>query len=68
MPSRYTTSGVWRAKIHLKSSSAPEDGELLTLTQSSFALTAGEYLLRLQSCFSAEVLAAVETLADPPPG
>ena len=36
----------------------------MTLTQSSFALTAGTYLQRLQSCFSAEVLAAVETLAE----
>lgn len=35
----------------------------MTLTQSSFALTAGDYLQRLQSCFSTEVLAAVETLA-----
>ena len=36
----------------------------MTLTQSSFALTAGTYLQRLQSCFSAEVLEAVETLAE----
>lgn len=36
----------------------------MTLTQSSFALTAGTYLQRLQSCFSTEVLAAVETLAE----
>ena len=36
----------------------------MTLTQSCFALTAGTYLQRLQSCFSAEVLAAVETLAE----
>ena len=36
----------------------------MTLTQSSFALTAGTYLQSLQSCFSAEVLAAVETLAE----
>lgn len=36
----------------------------MTLTQSSFALTAGTYLQCLQSCFSAEVLAAVETLAE----
>ena len=36
----------------------------MTLTQSSFALAAGTYLQRLQSCFSAEVLAAVETLAE----
>ena len=35
----------------------------MTLTQSSFALAAGDYLLRLQSCFSPDVLAAVETLA-----
>ena len=36
----------------------------MTLTQSSFALTASNYLQRLQSCFSPEVLAAVETLAE----
>jgi D-sedoheptulose 7-phosphate isomerase len=36
----------------------------MTLTQSSFALAAGDYLLRLQSCFSPEVLEAVETLAE----
>ena len=36
----------------------------MTLTQSNFAITAGTYLQRLQSCFSAEVLAAVETLAE----
>jgi D-sedoheptulose 7-phosphate isomerase len=36
----------------------------MTLIKSSFALTAGDYLLRLQSCFSTEVLAAVETLAE----
>ena len=36
----------------------------MTLTRSSFAPTAGTYLQRLQSCFSAEVLAAVETLAE----
>lgn len=36
----------------------------MTLTQSSFALAAGDYLLRLQSCFSPDVLAAVETLAE----
>ena len=36
----------------------------MTLIQSSFALTAGTYLQRLQSCFSVEVLAAVETLAE----
>ena len=36
----------------------------MTLPQSSFAFTAGTYLQRLQSCFSAEVLAAVETLAE----
>ena len=36
----------------------------MTLTQSSFALAAGNYLQRLQSCFSVEVLAAVETLAE----
>jgi len=36
----------------------------MTLTQSSFALAAGAYLQRLQSCFSAEVLAAVETLTE----
>ena len=36
----------------------------MTLTQSSFALTAGTYLQRLQNCFSAEVLAVVETLAE----
>lgn len=35
----------------------------MTLTQSSFALSAGDYLQRLQHCFSAEVLASVETLA-----
>ena len=36
----------------------------MTLTQSSFALAAADYLLRLQSCFSPDVLAAVETLAE----
>ena len=36
----------------------------MTLTQSNFAITAGTYLQRLQSCFSAEVLAAVENLAE----
>jgi len=36
----------------------------MTLIQSRFALAAGTYLQRLQSCFSAEVLAAVETLAE----
>ena len=36
----------------------------MTLTQSSFALAAGAYLQRLQNCFSPEVLAAVETLAE----
>jgi len=36
----------------------------MTLTQSSFALTAGDYLQRLKGCFSVEVLAAVETLAE----
>jgi len=36
----------------------------MTLTQSSFALAAGAYLQHLQSCFTAEVLAAVETLAE----
>ena len=36
----------------------------MTFTQSSFALAAGDYLLRLQSCFSAKVLAAVEILAE----
>jgi len=36
----------------------------MTLTQSSFALKAGTYLQRLQSCFSVEVLAAVETMAE----
>ena len=36
----------------------------MTLTQRSFALTAGTYLQRLQSCFSTEVLVAVETLAE----
>jgi len=36
----------------------------MTLTQSNFALAAGAYLQRLQSCFTAEVLAAVETLAE----
>jgi D-sedoheptulose 7-phosphate isomerase len=36
----------------------------MTLTLSTFALAAGDYLLRLQSCFSAKVLAAVETLAE----
>ena len=36
----------------------------MTLTQTSFALTAGTYLQRLQNCFRAEVLAAVETLAE----
>ena len=36
----------------------------MTLTHSSFALAAGTYLQRLQSCFSAEVLAAVETMAE----
>ena len=33
-------------------------------TQSNFALAAAEYLLRLQSCFNPDVLAAVETLAE----
>ena len=36
----------------------------MTLPPSSFALIAGTYLQRLQSCFSVEVLAAVETLAE----
>jgi len=36
----------------------------MTLTQSSFALAAGDYLQRLQSCFSPAILEAVETLAD----
>jgi D-sedoheptulose 7-phosphate isomerase len=36
----------------------------MTLTQSSFALAACTYLRRLQSCFSPEVLQAVETLAE----
>ena len=36
----------------------------MILTQSSFALAAGDYLLRLQSCFSPEVLQAAETLAE----
>ena len=36
----------------------------MTITQSSFSLAAGDYLQRLQSCFNAEVLAAVETLAE----
>ena len=36
----------------------------MTLTQTSFALTAATYLQRLQNCFSVEVLAAVETLAE----
>ena len=36
----------------------------MTTTQSSFALAAGDYLQRLQSCFSANVLAGVETLAQ----
>ena len=36
----------------------------MSRTQSSFALAAGDYLLSLQSCFSSEVLAAVETLAE----
>ena len=36
----------------------------MTLTHSSFALAAGEYLHRLQSCFTPAVLAAVETLAE----
>jgi len=36
----------------------------MTLPQSSFALTAGTYLQRLQNSFSAEVLAVVETLAE----
>jgi len=35
----------------------------MILTHSSFALAAGTYLRRLQSCFSPEVLQAVETLA-----
>jgi len=36
----------------------------MTFTQSSFTFAAGEYLLRLQNCFSAEVLSAVENLAQ----
>ena len=36
----------------------------MTLTQSSFALAAGAYLQRLQGCFSAEILTAVEQLAN----
>lgn len=36
----------------------------MTLTQSSFALAAGDYLQRLQSCFSPAILEAVETLAE----
>lgn len=36
----------------------------MTLTQSSFAITAGDYLQRLQSCFSPATLEAVETLAE----
>lgn len=36
----------------------------MTLTQSSFALRANDYLQRLQNCFNTEVLAAVETLAE----
>ncbi len=36
----------------------------MILTQNSFAFAASDYLLRLQSCFSPDVLAAVETLAD----
>jgi len=35
----------------------------MTLTQSSFALAAGAYLQHLQSCFTAEVLAAVDPLS-----
>ena len=36
----------------------------MNLTQSSFDLAAADYLLRLQSCFSPDVLEAVETLAE----
>jgi len=36
----------------------------MTITKSSFAIAAGDYLLRLQCCFSADVLASVETLAQ----
>lgn len=36
----------------------------MTLTQSSFAITANDYLNRLHACFSTEVLLAVETLAQ----
>jgi D-sedoheptulose 7-phosphate isomerase len=35
----------------------------MTATQSTFALAAGVYLQRLQSCFGPEILEAVETLA-----
>jgi D-sedoheptulose 7-phosphate isomerase len=36
----------------------------MTLIQSSFALAAGAYLTRLQGCFTAEILTAVEQLAN----
>ena len=35
----------------------------MTLTQSSFAVSANDYLNRLHTCFSSEVLAAVEVMA-----
>ena len=36
----------------------------MSITQPSFALAAGAYLARLQSCFTAEILTAVEHLAN----
>ena len=36
----------------------------MTLTKSSFAVSARDYLLRLQNSFSADLLAAIETLAE----
>ena len=36
----------------------------MTLIQSSFAVAAGAYLQRLQGCFTAEILTAVEQLAN----